>query len=355
MKIGILTHHYVSNYGAFLQAYALREAVSRAFPDDTVEIIDYVNVKHFIINFGGWFRFYPKRDNMKCWMEKIRVPHTFSEARRKELQCSPRCYTTAQVNKLGYDVIIVGSDEVWNYRDKKSKAPIKFGHGLDCKHIIAYAPSVGGSQGELPDYVRQGMRNFCHISVRDEMTRQMVQSVTGENPVNVLDPTCLADIPAFEIPTISKPYILFYYCDHLPETVKSRIFDYAWKNGLSVYGAGEEDCRFDKVTVNLHPFAWANMFRDAAYVFTGTFHGALFSVINHRQFWVYLTNKSRVMKVRSLLHMFGIENREMDLQFTLDSAARIDYMPVQKRLDDCRKQSFAFLRGAIEQAREKQK
>lgn len=58
MKIGILTHQYINNYGAFLQAWALRKAISELFPEDEVQIIDYVNVKHYIINAGGWFRFY---------------------------------------------------------------------------------------------------------------------------------------------------------------------------------------------------------------------------------------------------------------------------------------------------------
>ena len=56
MKIGILTHQYINNYGAFLQAWALREAIAELFPNDEVQIIDYVNLKHFIINAGGWFQ-----------------------------------------------------------------------------------------------------------------------------------------------------------------------------------------------------------------------------------------------------------------------------------------------------------
>ena len=47
MKIGILTHQYINNYGAFLQAWALREAISELFPEDEVQIIDYVNIKHY--------------------------------------------------------------------------------------------------------------------------------------------------------------------------------------------------------------------------------------------------------------------------------------------------------------------
>lgn len=39
MKIGILTHQYINNYGAFLQAWALREAIAELFPNDEVQII----------------------------------------------------------------------------------------------------------------------------------------------------------------------------------------------------------------------------------------------------------------------------------------------------------------------------
>jgi len=54
MKIGILTHHYINNFGAFLQAYALQTALQEMYPNDEVQIIDCMNVKHFVINAGGW-------------------------------------------------------------------------------------------------------------------------------------------------------------------------------------------------------------------------------------------------------------------------------------------------------------
>ena len=234
MKIGILTHHYVSNFGAFLQAYALAETVSREFPDDVVEIIDYINIKHFIINFGGWFRLYPERENARCWLEKIKVPFTFATARKRDLRLSPRCYTAAQVNRLAYDAIIIGSDEVWNYQDKKSQNAIKFGHKLACRNLIAYAPSAGNSEGEIPEYVCDGIRQFKAISVRDEMTGRLIQKITGVQPVRVADPTILAGFPSGERRNPSKPYILFYYCDRLPESVKTRIFDYAQEHGMTV-------------------------------------------------------------------------------------------------------------------------
>ena len=355
MKIGILTHHYVSNYGAFLQAYALTEAVAKAFPNDTVEIIDYINVKQFVINTGGWFRFYKNRESFICWREKIRVPITFAQARKRYLIRSRKCYTIGQVNKMAYDIIVVGSDEVWNYRDKRSMARIKYGHGLRCKNIIAYAPSVGNSEGDIPQFVQEGIKKFFALSARDEKTCSMLRSITGKEPPRVVDPTFLSAFPKSN-KRIKKPYILFYYCDRLPDTVKTQILDYARSHGLSVYGAGECDKRYSDITVNLTPFEWVDMFRNAEFVFTGTFHGAVFSILNHRQFKVYLTNKSRIEKVRSLLAGCSLQNREICDGFVFDLENmnnEIDYQAVDALLEKQRIQSMKYLCGAIEHCRAK--
>ena len=354
MKIGILTHHYVSNYGAFLQVYALREAVAKAFPNDTVEVIDYINVKQFVINNGGWFRFYKNREDLACWMEKIRLPLTFFKARKQHLIRSRKCYTTGQVNRLDYDVIIVGSDEVWNYQDKRSTARIKFAHGLTCKNVIAYAPSVGNSQGDLPKYVVEGIKRFAALSARDEKTGEMVRDITGTEPEKVLDPTFLSTIPVNDPKNVKKPYVLFYYCDRLPTRIKNQILEYAREHGMAVYGAGECDTRYTDITVNLTPFEWVDMFRNAEFVFTGTFHGCVFSILNHRQFKVYLTNKSRIEKVGSLLADCGIRDREMGESFVFDLEAmkhEINYEAVDALLDQRRVQSMEYLRSNIERCR----
>jgi hypothetical protein len=39
-RIGILTFHDADNYGAVLQAYALKECIVELCPDDQVEIIN---------------------------------------------------------------------------------------------------------------------------------------------------------------------------------------------------------------------------------------------------------------------------------------------------------------------------
>ena len=127
MKIGILTHHYINNFGAFLQAYALQTALQEMYPNDEVQIIDCMNVKHFVINAGGWFRFYKNKETLSDWLQKTRLPITFAKARKKYMALTPTCYNAKDIEKLGLDYIVVGSDEVWNYQETKGNAKVKFG------------------------------------------------------------------------------------------------------------------------------------------------------------------------------------------------------------------------------------
>lgn len=351
MKIGILTHHYINNFGAFLQAYSLQQAVKELRPEDEIYIIDDINLKHFIINTGGWFRFYKNRENFSNWFQKIKLPHTFGTARKKHMNLTKRCFKTKEVDAIGLDCIIVGSDEVWNYKETKGNAKIKFGDGLSCKKLIAYAPSVGNTTGtDIPEYVVDGIKKFSAVSARDELTEQLASGIRHEQICRVVDPTFLSDIPDEEVPGINQPYIMFYYCDGMPKGEKEAIFKYAKENGYAVYGAGENDKRYTKTTVNLTPFQWVWMFRHASFVITGTFHGVVFSMLNHRQFTCYMTNPSRIKKVGSLLNEFGLYDRQSngtakDMLYILKQ--EIDYSKFDSIAKDKVEKSKKFLDEAI--------
>ena len=90
---------------------------------------------------------------------------------------------------------------------------------------------------------------------------------------------------------------------------KQYIFEYAKENSFAVYGAGEGDRDYSDITVAITPFQWIWLFRNAKFVITGTFHGVVFSLLNHKNFACYLTNPSRVAKVNSLLEEFGLQDR----------------------------------------------
>ena len=351
MRIGILTHQYVNNFGAFLQAYSLQKTLEELFPEDEVSIINYINMRHFIINTGGWFRFYTKKENLQAWLQKIRLPATFAQERKKHMNLSRICLSAKDIEKLKLDYIIVGSDEVWNYNESKGNAKVKFGVGLDLEKLIAYAPSVGQTESHtIPDYVKSGISKFVAVSARDLLTEKLAGMILNEKIQRVVDPTFLFRMPVNPVKCVKQPYMLFYYCDGLAEEEKNKILEFAKSNNMSVYGAGECDKRYTDITVNITPFQWVWMFRNAKYVITGTFHGAVFSMLNHRQFACYLTNPSRVRKVSSLLEEFQLSDRKCkgkasDILETLNK--EINYEVIETIFEQRRMDSRKFLIESI--------
>ena len=135
--------------------------------------------------------------------------------------------------------------------------------------MIAYAPSVGKTAADeaIPQYVIDGIRKFKRISARDDLTEQLVEQVTGNAPKRVLDPTFLAEFPRAELKAKRKPYIsVLLLRKSTGKYFKSNFFYYTKEHGLAVYGAGECDKRYSEVTVNLTPFEWVEMFRNAEFV-----------------------------------------------------------------------------------------
>ena len=350
MKIGIITHHTINNYGAFLQGWALQEKIKSLFPHDEVYMINYIIPKQNIINIGGFFRYYPGSETPVSWLNKITQPAIFSKVRKKNYNMTKPVYNAEQINALGMDVIVIGSDEVWNYLDKKSYSLIKFSAGLNAKRIVAYAPSVGKSADvPVPAEVKEAMKGFSALSARDASAQRLCERVLGKTPMLVCDPTFLTSTPKIDNEKINrltqKPYILFYYCNGMPREIKEKIVADAHKNGYRIIGGGEYDKLYSDMSIRLTPFEWAELFRRTEYVYTGTFHGVVFSIINRRQFRVYASIESRVKKISLILDQFGIGNRDI-LNDNIGQEL-IDYDKVYRNIDKLRAGSEDYLFRAI--------
>lgn len=356
-KIGILTHHYIHNYGAFLQGYALQEAIKKLYPNDEVYMIDYVNVKHSIKNTLGWFRYNPKKDSFKSYMQKIKLPKIFKNTQKKYYNLTKRVHNTEELNELGLNAIVVGSDEVWHYEDI-ARHPMKFGYGVKVNKLLSYAPSTGSSnvKENIPEYVKEGMKNFTGLSARDDNAESLVKNVLGKQTTRVLDPTLLYEFPEYSSKFVdyikSQKYILMYYCDKLPLEIRNEIIKYAKSKGYKIFGAGEYKKWFDETFVDIDSFEWVEMFRNAQIVFTGTFHGAVFSIKSRKNFYCYLTNPSRIKKVGSLLKQFDIKDRVIDDNnykevFEKIDTTNVDYENVYKNIEKYKKESLDYLKENI--------
>lgn len=133
---------------------------------------------------------------------------------------------------------------------------------------VKIIPATIGVVMETEEPPKKRVAAYCRVSTDQEAQEtSLVEQVTGNAPKRVLDPTFLAEFPRAELKAKRKPYILFYYCENLPENILNQIFSYAKEHGLAVYGAGECDKRYSEVTVNLTPFEWVEMFRNAEFCY----------------------------------------------------------------------------------------
>ena len=184
-KIGVLTFHRCINYGSYWQARCLVEGLrSRGFD---AELLDHHSddVERAELRCA----FQPKlperspRSDLRSYGAKARLFH--DAFRRLPLS---RRFSLHQPEQAGsYDAIVVGSDEVWNFRHPwYGSKPIFFGDGLKADRLVSYAASFGnhsawhGIHGEWA----AKLDNFSAISVRDENSSQLVREGIGAEPTS---------------------------------------------------------------------------------------------------------------------------------------------------------------------------
>ena len=352
MKIGILTHHYVKNYGAFLQMKGMYETVRELYPDADVKIINYTVKKHWMKNIIHILHYRVGIDSIPTYFQKVKQLMVFTKYERS-IPRTNKVKTATDINKLGLDMIILGSDEIWNWYGSGYNK-LKFGAGLEADTIISYAPSVGSvtDKSIIPEELKIGIERMSRISCRDSETIKFVMRVTKRSAVKLLDPTFLynfdLDIKRENIKEKKEKYILIYDCKLTSDQV-SELKNYATINNMKIIGAGDYKKYYDEVTICLSPYEWVNLFKGAERVITGTFHGTVFSIKYKKQFVCYPTEKHRINKITSLLEDMDLKNRWLELgkeEKFIDMLEKpVDYTKAYCYIENKQKEAKAFIQG----------
>ncbi len=328
MKVKILSMQRVLNYGSFMQAYAMKRLVE-----------GYGHEAAFCDFRNGQPRHKGTKAPGESRIDKIRkiptilaAPGRFIEKRhfRRALR---ECFEIQAWPLLGFgvapdydtrcDLMIIGSDEVFNYtqNQKFGYVPELFGHNLDTGTIVAYAASAG--YATLCDVDNDGMRHelasgfarFARIGVRDQNTYEMVAALAPNIPDLVIDPTLMYDFSHELQPAQhASGYLLVYaYEGRLdsPEEVKV-IRTLAAEKGLRILSIGSYHDWCD-ANIVAAPLELLSLFANASYVITDTFHGTIFSVKNRRPFVSLIRGENRwgsnSNKLSFLLQQLGLEHR----------------------------------------------
>ena len=325
MKVGIVTFHFVNNFGGALQAYALQKAVSQVCDVET-EIIDYRN---WFIRLTDTVRMFPISTNiaeiksgLKTMKQRFGRKKKFANFINTNCQLS-RYYGNSQAIKLhspGCDKYICGSDQIWNpYLTFGVVNAYFLGWVKEEQNKISYAPSFGTSNtGSIFEKrMKKYLSSFGSISVREQEGIDFVEKLTGKEAIQLIDPTFLLSSEDWEeiaiTPKISGKYMLLYIMQQDEE-----MYSYARKLkerlGLQLVEISRYGYKPDFVDVSLvdvGPSEFIGLFKNADYICTNSYHGFVFSVLFEKEFCLIPCKRFRV-RIENLAKLFFIELPAID-------------------------------------------
>lgn len=355
IKIAILTFHRTINYGGVLQAYALKKVLEKFNCESN--IIDYKNEhiekinKVRLLNFCSLKEFLNGLFSYKSKRIKLMKFREFN----KEFLC-PVGKIDNEI-EYEYDAFIVGSDQVWNYllSDFDKKYFLNFLN--DGKKKNAYAASFGFSDipNELAKEYENMLKSFNKISVREKSGEKLIKELIGIDVPVVLDPTLLLNQTEWKVllnitAKSTEKYILLYLM--VPEENIIRFTkELSEMTGYKIRYITSKIKR----TMNaeymreVSPVNWIELFMNAAYVVTNSFHGVSFSINFNKNFFMgFLPEPSKVnSRLEHVLQLFGLEDRKISKKSKPRDFKEIDYEPVNSILLAERDKSFNFLRSII--------
>lgn len=306
-RIGILTFHKCFNYGAYWQARCLVEGI-QAMGHHSI-ILDHWS---WAANMAEWkCGFLPFKRNLRALADCAaygRKLLAFEQARAR-FPLSRSFPLDRPDNLDSYDLVIVGSDEVWNtghawYGGKG----LFFGIGLDCAPLLAHAASFGSHPASEPlaPSLADGLRRFASITVRDMNSQSIVRNATGLEPDIVLDP-CLHFEPSPNkdggVPL--QPYAVVYGVGFSSAFARC-VTEWARTNGIRLVSVGYRNDWADENRLFASPDDFVQLMRRAQAVATNYFHGCVFALRYARPL-LCETTPYREIKIRDLLATLGAD------------------------------------------------
>jgi hypothetical protein len=305
-KVGVLTFHRSINYGSYWQARCLVEGLRARGLD--AELLDHRSRR------VEW------REARNAFQPTLPVrtdPRHFAALGRKTraliaavdaLPLSPAFPLDESGQMPRYDAIVVGSDEVWNFRHPwYGGASIFFGDHCNADRLVSYAASFGNHDAadgiDLPWLDR--LRRFHAISVRDENSRAMLAPAI--DPPLVLDP-CLQfpEIIPDAAPVSGTRYAVIYG-HSFPEWYTARLRRWAGATGTRLVSIGYPSVIADEQRIDIGPADFSALIAGAHCVATNFFHGCVFAIRHARPF-ACAASPYRRNKVRDLTRALGLED-----------------------------------------------
>ncbi|TCD47536.1 polysaccharide pyruvyl transferase family protein [Chlorobium sp. N1] len=384
MKAGLFTYHFSDNYGALCQAYGLRQWLRERGID-----AEFINYQPTYVEQGGpldrpWMPSLWRKNLTILYMKQAFLRHKFfgDKAQHKLFESfrhevlgvtGPRIRHHQDLAPLmsDYDMLVCGSDQIWNPSIQKGLDPVYFLDisGSDHAHKVAYAPSFGRSMIQ-PEYhadLAALVSKLDGVSVREKSGLDVLKAagIKCEHVQVAPDPTVLlGNFDALLDDDADIDNSVFCYALRTDEVIRDVAKQAAQLSGGPLISPRSIHQRWSDIGqgVTPGPVEWLRMLARARVVVSNSFHGVALSVLLNRPFIaVGLPGKRAKMntRVQSLLTIVGLTDRILDIADPPAVCALmnipINWKAVNARLAAVRTDAEAYLDNHIAQAKFKQK
>lgn len=356
MKVGILTV-YSADYGAYFQAVALCRAIGELGHDCEIvnENLRYqLNTRLHL----GWIasQYFPNCLN-SALSKNITTFEKYLVIKNDIESTDPlisKSYSSYAVASDSYDCIVVGSDELWTFTNPTIRfTPAFFGIGLSCP-CISYATSGASLWSSNPNRIdkrilhdiKQGIKNFSAISVRDIITRRWLFELTGMKAEIVLDPTLLHPFFVSKCRAGNSKFVLVYGEKFDPGFI-SRAQEYAQKVSLPLTSISwKHDWCDDHLKIQ-SVYDLQQAFSESTFCMASSLHGTIFSILHQKPF-ISVSTSERGEKVEALLQEFQLGHRLFNSEKPIHLHPPIDYRAVKEKICLRRNSSLAYLKMSLD-------
>ena len=366
MKVGIITEvsYSICNFGNACQAYALNRFISNRYKNEvyTVELKNQCEsitsiVLYTIKTIKRKFR--KKNENaivrkLSDKKKKAFVSFFMDCVKLKQYQ------NISDIEQDSFEAFVVWADVVW-HQEHAFINSLKF---LDLKQNnflkLSYAASFGNEwiPRENANKISECLEEFRGVSVREESSVDLLESIGVRNAVHVLDPVFLLgkdewkeiekkpQIENFDIENFCLLYLL---------TPRQYEIDFAnklmAKFNLSGIIVTYTDDAYDGLRLNSNfklyndcsPQEWLWLIDKCSYIITDSFHGLSFSTIFAKDFFV-MNRKSMMNRLIDFLQHIGSENMLIYEDYEDNEIdKRPNYLFINDYIDKKKKFSYVYL------------
>ncbi|MDO5852426.1 MAG: polysaccharide pyruvyl transferase family protein [Methanobacteriaceae archaeon] len=353
-KIGIITFHRATNYGAVLQGFALQKKLEQIKYQS--EIIDYRN--EYFERIYGIQKDFNTNNPLKKIVYFLCKNYFFIQKKIKfrkfikENICISNKIYKSEINTLNsrYDYFITGSDQVFNL-DLTQNDLTYYLDFCDDNKRFSYAASFGHKKildEEMSDY-KKLLSTFSKLSIRENDTSKLINEKLNLNTRVDIDPTLLFSRKQWDdLLNLKKCCLeegIFYYKVAEPVKLTKYVSEFSEHNNKFVVEINSNLRKSSKEFIikrTLGPKEFVEMIKKSEYVATTSFHATVFALLYHKKLILELKDINGKInnRVINLLNSVGIVDLDVENVVLLNN---INWDRVDEKLKYEREKSISYL------------